>query len=271
MTVLTVSSEARADAPLRLGAATLPSSFRYTEDRPDVFSIVGRGDWISQVIRAVEDGARGVLVAHPETAVPARLDDLQELLTRSRIPLVLDRGWAAAPAAELAAPEFAAVLDRTALVETRLGAAPGASVVAALEDQLALLRACVAEFVELRVLRADTTGYDALGVLEGGAAVDVTGVFSDPLNHGVSVRVVRPSATVRLELGTTDIAAPGLLHVLTGAVERRLLTPYETPHRNAWRRFAAAVEVGEPTMDLVHLARDQRIVHDALRDAGVGA
>jgi hypothetical protein len=128
----------------------------------------------------------------------------------------------------------------------------------------------VAAVSELQILRVDPTGYDALGRLAGGAAVNLSGVFADALTSSASVRIVRQNATVLLELGATDIAAPGRLRILEGGEERLPLVPFETPHRGAWRRLHAAVTGGESGAELADFTWDATLVADAIPAAATG-
>lgn len=266
--ILTISPAERAEPRLRLGAAVLPSSFRYTEGDTDVVGILGDGDWAQRAADAVEQGARGVLVVDPGLGSTESLVRLRAVLSRRSAALVLDRGWASSPSLDFAAEEFDRLAAPSALVESRLDASPDAEASATLLAHLALVRASVSPVRELRMLRVDATGYDALGTLEGGADVNLSAIFSHALTQAATVRIVRPESTVLLELGAVDVAAPGRLSVLGRAGRRVPLLPFETPHRGAWRRLHAAVTDGTTTTDLDAFVDDAELTQEALSVGG---
>jgi hypothetical protein len=266
--VLTISSVERAEPRLRLGAVTLPSSFRYVEGVGDVVGLVGGDDWPARAVAAVSHGARGVLVVDP---LLADIDAVRSAVDGTETAVVLDHGWASSPSVARAAEEFARVVDRDALVESRVDVGPGADIGEILSRHLALVRAAVAPVSSLRLLRHGATGYDAVGVLETGARVSLSGVFSSALPEAAMVRTVRQTVTVILELGPVDVAVPGRLRILEDGVERSPLTPFETPHRGAWRRLHDAVVSGRRSDELAAFAADARVVETAIESVGARA
>ncbi len=264
--VLTISSAERAERRLRLGAATLPESFRYVEAAGDVVGLTGEDDWPARAVAAVSRGARGVLVVDP---VLVDVESVGSATGDIDVAVVLDRGWASSPSVARAAEEFARVIDRDALVESRVDLPVDGEIAEVLSRHLALVRAAVAPVSSLRLVRHGPTGYDAVGVLEGGARVSLTGVFSSALPEAAMVRTVRQTVTVILELGPVDVAAPGRLRILEDGVERSPLTPFETPHRAAWRRLHDAVVSGQGVDDITAFAADAGVLSAALE--GVGA
>ncbi|BDI22986.1 hypothetical protein [Herbiconiux sp. L3-i23] len=265
---LTVSSVERAEARLRLGAATLPESFRYVDGDADVVGLVGDGDWVARAVEAVERGARGVLVVDPEIADVARL---RAALATHNAVVVLDHGWASSPSVERAADDFARLAEPTALIESRIDAPVGADVARVLSRHVALIRAAVAPIASLRLLRADAAGYDVLGEVEGGADLVLSGVFTDALPESARVRIVRHHATVVLEMGAIDVAAPGRVRILDATSDVAPLTPFETPHRCAWRRLHAVVVGGAVVNELDGFDEDSALVRAALESASVSA
>lgn len=268
--LLTVSAAERAEPRLRLGAAVLPESFRYTDGPADVVGLVGDAEWAANAAAALDDGARGVLVVDPRPVSGAALDGLRAAASRRAAPVILDRGWASSPSVLAAAEEFARLVVPTALVETRVDVPGVADPEAALLAHLALVRATVGAVTELRLLHADSTGYSALGRLGAAVDLDLTAVFSAALTSAASVRIARPESTVLLELGPVDVAAPGRLRVLDGAVRRLPLLPYETPHRAAWRRLHRAATGGGPTADLDDFGHDVELARRALSSGVFG-
>lgn len=260
-TVLRVSSTERGEPRLRLGAATLPSSFRYAEAAADVVGLAGGDDWVSRATAAVEGGARGVLVVDPTRH---DIDALRAAAATASVPVILDRGWASSPSVPLAAVEFRRAVDPAALVESRLDVPGGDDLVEVLSRHLALVRAAVGPVESLRLLRHGRTGYDAVGRSAGGARLALSALFSTALPEAAMVRTVRQTVTVVLELGPVDVAVPGRLRILEEGVERSPLTPFETPHRSAWRRLHDAVVTGAATDELADFAEDAAVVSAAM-------
>lgn len=262
-TVLTVPSDVRNESALRLGVATLPTWFRYVDGGADVTGITGEPGWVAKAVSAIEGGARGVLVVDP---VMADIEPLRNALHEHGAAVVLDRAWAASPSVATAAPEFARLATKGALVESWLTASTGATTASALLRQLALVRSAVGGLETLRLVRNDAHGYDALGTTSAGIDVSLSGVFSTALGESAGVRIIRRASTAVLEFGPIDIASPGRVMVLTDAGENHLLTPWETPHREAWRRLHRAVEETRATDDLDAFAADAERVTAVMKE-----
>jgi hypothetical protein len=260
-TVLTVQSNARDEECLRLGIATLPTSFRYVDGAADVAGIVGHTDWVGGAIGLIEDGARGVLVVDPSIA---DIEPLRTAANERGAAVVLDRGWAASPSVARAAAEFPRLATSGGLLESWLHAPTGADAANVLMRQLALIRAAVGGVETLRLIRNGAHGYDGLGSIAGGADLSLSAVFSTALGEAATVRIIRREASVVLELGPIDIASPGRLRVLGDASESSLITPWETPHRESWRRLHRAVLGGAVLHELDGFADDAQLAREAL-------
>lgn len=249
---------------LRRSVVTLPSSFRLGADDRGVVGLPGIGDWAERARDAVDNGARGVLIADPSVADVGALRDAASARSAA---VVLDRGWASSPSVTRAAEEFARFLDPMALVESRIDAPAGSDVADVLLRHLALVRACAGAVTSMQIERRGRAGYDAQGEVAGGATLSLTGIFSDALPERAIVRTVRQKVTVLLEMGPPDLARNGTLRILRGDSEEAPLLPYETPQRESWRRLHRLA--GAPYVEeLDALAQDAEIIREALATVG---
>jgi hypothetical protein len=240
--------------------ATLPISLRRTDGTADLVAIHGAEGWPRVAARAITGGARGVLVTEPH---PADTAELHAIADEARVPVVLDGRWADNPAVTASASSFASLADRDALVEARVDLPQGSELEVALIGQLALVRRAVGGVTELRFVRHNASGYDAVGRIEGGASVSLTAILANALPVAATLRIVAATDAVELALPDPALAAPGRAVVSGPDGETLLVTQYETAQRGAWRRLHALVLAGDTAPDLAHFASDVRVLRAA--------
>lgn len=254
-TQLTVFADDAAAAAGRIAeaVASLPVSLHPGSLPADLVGIAGTRGWSRAAARAIEGGARGILVADP---VAEDVTALQRLVDERRIPLVIDGPWAYNPAVADSAPAFAERNDEESLVEVRVDVAVGSDLDRVLLGQLALVRAAVGPVVELRFDRRNAQGYDAIGTLDGGARVSLAAIATNGVPQSASLRLLKARNAARLRLPDPATAAPGTVVVSTEQGATLLVTKWESAHRAAWRTLHELVTSGSTGSDLADFAED---------------
>jgi hypothetical protein len=257
-TRLTVFASSDADTEGRIGqaVAALPMSLHPGGEDADLVGIAGGRDWVATAGKAIEAGARGVLVVDP---APADVSALRG----GTVPVVLDGRWTYNPAVLDSAPAFAARNDAQSLIEVRADVPLGSDPERVLLSQLALARTAVAPVVELSFDRWTARGWDARGRLESGARVALAAIFTDALEPAASVRVIRAEDAVRLTVPDPATARPGHVVVSSPDGATLLVTKWESAHRVAWRTLHGLVTSGQAGTDLAGLEHDVDLVRGA--------
>jgi hypothetical protein len=256
---LTVSSP-RESAETVAALATLPLSLHRTAGDTELVGVQGGLDWVDVAAHAIESGARGVLVIDPVAADTAALE---EVATSRRVPVVIDSTWAHNPAVGQSAEAFRRLGDGESLVVARVNLPVGADLMAALLDQLSLLRAALLPVSEFELVRLDAHGYDACGQLTNGVRVTLAGILSDSFPPSATLRLIMPTEAVELAIPTPDSAAPGRAVVSGPEGETLLPTQYESARRVAWRRLRDLAAQRESSADLAGFADDVRVLRNA--------
>ena len=255
---LTVSASTDADIEGRIGqaVAALPMSLHPGGDDADLVGIAGGSGWVSAAVKAIDAGARGVLVVDP---TPADVSALRG----SDVPVVLDGRWTYNPAVLDSVSEFAARNDAESLVEVRADVPIGSDLDRVLLSQLALIRTAIAPVVELSFDRWNARGWDARGTLESGAHVSLAAILTDALEPAASLRIIKPKDAVRLTVPDPATARPG--HVVVSSAEGAtlLVTKWESAHRVAWRTLHGLVTSGQAGTDLAGFEHDVELVRGA--------
>jgi hypothetical protein len=259
---LTVGTVSGRPAGGYLGAVTLPESLSRADGEADLVGLAGTAGWADAAADAIRAGARGILVTAPVAEDTA---ELERIAAEASVPVVLDTLWAGNPAVETASAAFAAVKDAETLIEARVNLPLGADLDQAALDQVALLRRAAGAVAELRFVRRDSHGYDALATLESGAPASLAAILSAGLPQAATVRVIKPVDAVELYVPSPDTAAPGRAVVSGPDGETLLPTHYETGARASWRRLRGLVLAGDGATDLADFAADVRIVRAAVR------
>ena len=257
------AAEAAASAG-RIGeaVASLPVSLRPGSAEADLVGIAGAPGWTSAATDAIQAGASGVLVANP---VPEDVTELQALISRRQIPLVIDGPWAYNPAVTDSAPAFTERNDAESTLQVRVTEAVGSDLDQVLVGQLALVRALLGPVVDLRLDRHNRQGYDATGRLKSGALVSLAAILTNAVDPSAVVHLVKATTAVRLSVPNAATAAAGSAVVSTERGATLLATKWETAHRVAWRTLHELVTSGSTCADLGAFAEDVALASHTAR------
>ena len=257
---LTVTSS---DAANRSGAvpqviASLPVSLHPATESvergtADLVAVDGAAGWPAEVEKAIDAGARGVLVVRP---VPADVSSLVEKANAANVPVVIDAMWTYNPAVQNSAGPFAELFDDRMLLEARTYARTGSDWDRVLLDQLSLIRAAVAPLRSFRFVRKSEHGYAALAVFANGARASITAVRTDSVPESANLRTVKAQHLVELEVPAPETAFPGRVHVAGPEGSNLLETKWETAHRAAWRHLHGLATSGLTSSDLADFSED---------------
>jgi hypothetical protein len=260
---LTVTSS---DAANRTGAvpqviASLPVSLHPAADATargsaDLIAVDGAAGWPTEAERAIDAGARGVLVVRP---VPADVTSLIGKANAANVPVVIDAMWTYNPAVQNSAGPFAELFDDRMLLEARTYARTGSDWDRVLLDQLSLIRAAVAPVRGFRFVRKSEHGYAALAEFANGARASITAVRTDSVPESATLRTVKAQHLVELEVPAPETARPGRVQVAGPEGSNLLETKWETAHRAAWRHLHGLATSGLTSSDLADFAEDQTI------------
>ncbi|MCU1472443.1 hypothetical protein [Amnibacterium sp.] len=252
---LTVSASSDADSEGRIGQAlaALPMSLHPGGEDADLVGLAGGTDWVSAAVRAIDAGARGVLVVDP---TPAEV----RALRGSTVPVVLDGRWTYNPAVLDSVSAFTARNDAESLIEVRADVPVGSDLDRVLLSQLALIRTAIAPVVELSFDRCNSRGWDARGTLESGARVALAAILTDALEPAASLRIIKPDDAVRLTVPDPATARPGHVVVSSAGGATLLVTKWESAHRVAWRTLHRLVTSEQLGTDLLGFEHDVELV-----------
>ena len=254
-TQLTVTASAAANRSGRVAQviASLPVSLHPGTDTADLVAVDGTGLWPAEVEKAIDAGARGVLVVRP---VPADVRSLIAKANERNVPVVIDGMWTYNPAVQNSAGPFADVFDDRMLLEARTYARTGSDWDRVLLDQLSLIRAAVAPVRSFRFVRKSEHGYAGLADFANGARASITAVRTDSVPESASLRSVKAQHLVELQVPAPETAFPGRVHVTGPEGSNLLETKWETAHRAAWRHLHGLVTSGLTSSDLSDFSED---------------
>jgi hypothetical protein len=257
---LTVTASEAANRSGRVAQviASLPVSLHPAADSvergtADLVAVDGSAGWPAEVEKAIDAGARGVLVVRP---VAADVRSLIEKANERTVPVVIDGMWTYNPAVQNSAGPFADVFDVAVLLEARTYARTGSDWDRVLLDQLSLIRAAVAPVRSFRFVRNSDQGYAALADFANGARASITAVRTDSVPESASLRAVKAQHLVELEVTAPETAFPGRVRVTGPDGSNLLETKWETAHRAAWRHLHGLVTSGLTSSDLADFAED---------------
>lgn len=241
--------------------SALPLSLSTADGMDGALVAVDGGDrgWGGHVARVVGDGALGVLVE-----APRRLDQNEaEALTdaAARVPVLLRRRYLSNPVFHSPRDAWPRAEDALSLVTDQFIASP-ADVDQALFDHLSVVREVVGEVESVDAAEIRSSGYSVTGTLEGGTPLVIGGIVSATEPARVRMRLLRPPRRLVAEIFTDETSRPAMVTITDGDGDRLLPTSYESSHRAAWRRLAAAArdsvllpDVRSYLADLTLLAR----------------
>jgi hypothetical protein len=268
LTVALDTRDATSSARQRSVLASLPRRFVIAAEEPaDVVVVSGLvANWPDEVIRAVDSGARGVLVVDPGPADPDRVRDAADAAAGRAIVAVetayaTDRTWMAARQEVAADARTASIVDSVVEVPADR---PGAARVNALVDQLAVVRPLLGSLDALRLLDRSERRY-LLGAPVGGVRVMLAGVASAIGREALSLDVVAAERRWQIRFDETALGRPTDVTVYdrTGARSHPLL--YESGRRVAWQRLHDALTGdGAVGYDLNDLSSDLRLARRLL-------
>jgi hypothetical protein len=271
-----------AEALQRSVLASVPGRFCVASDRPSDVVVVpgGKPQWPADVARAVDEGARGVVVVGPAHADPHEVRELAAAVGKRcavavESPFATDAGWTAIRDDVAADVSGAAVVDSQVTVpegasaggpagESGAGLPPPLRV--ALLAQLAVVRPLVGRLDGLRVLHVSPRQY-VLVARTSGARVVLSGTMSAAGRRTLSLDVVGPVRRWQARFDDTAPAIPTVVtsHDATGARTGRLV--WESGRRVTWLRLHDALagtgSVAYSLGDLAdHVAVAAPLLHD---------
>lgn len=261
----TVSASRAAEeaGAVSLAVASLPASFgpgpsglvspATTSQAADVAVIAGESGWTAEAGRAIEAGARGVMVANPAPEETRRLAAAAEAAGAA---VVLDHRWASNPALISANGEpdareaVRSALGTAAMLDGVAVSAPGTDPSRLLGQHLAALLAVTGALDGVRILRSDSTGYTLSGHLAGGAPFTAQGVLTAARPAGVDIRLYTTDGGVSVNVPDPGAAWPATVRATGPQGEVLLPTLFESAHRAAWRRLKDHLDNGTRPGDL---------------------
>ncbi|MBP2456874.1 hypothetical protein [Clavibacter michiganensis] len=212
--------------------ASLPESFRRTDDAGDVVVVAGGDGWAGRATEAARAGARALLVLDPGPAADADLAALADAGT----PVVLDVPWRHDEAVRRVAPRIHRLAAPGALFEARATVAStddldGAARALALTTQ-ALVGSPLTELAPL----ARTPDHLMLtGRTASGVIVVVSAVVTAHAHACATFRLVVGDRAAHVTLPAPGTAAPGRASVTDAAGREDLPVVFESGHRTAMR------------------------------------
>jgi hypothetical protein len=238
-----------------LVVASLPTSLAIADDG-ELAAVAGEGDWCKAVARAIDEGAKGIVVNRPGIVALADLEALIAQAETADASAVLRWRWSSHPAVADAVAAWSPVGEGLVLVDTL---ATGAidRLDDALLEQLHLLAQVVGP---VRGLRLDARTGDAViarALTADGRPVAIGAVrATQPAN--LTLRLLRATQALELALPDTDTWRPAMAFRATIDGESRRPPIYESADRLAWRRLRDAVAGPGSRADLAQFAQALR-------------
>ncbi|WP_115789465.1 hypothetical protein [Arthrobacter silvisoli] len=246
--------EAREAGAVDLAVASLPASFGPAEagSAAVVRVIAGLPGWPQEAVKAIDGGARGIVVVNPAAE---SVGNLLEAVEASGSAIVLDERWASHPAVAGAEDAVRTMAGRAALLDSVATAPAGTGSGELLAEHLAAVVRLTGSLENLRVVSSGTHGYTVSGRLANGAPVALQGVLSRARPAGVSISMLTDDGGVSVALPEPLAAWPATVKVTGPQGEILLPTLYESAHRATWRRLKEHLDAGTAPSDLAGFAR----------------
>ncbi|OUE24156.1 hypothetical protein [Clavibacter michiganensis] len=226
--VATATRQAAAVAAL----ASLPESFRRTDDAGEVVVVDGGDGWVGRATAAARSGARALLVLDPGPAVDA---DLAELAAAGA-PVVLDVPWRHDEAVRRVAPRIHRLAAPGALFEARATVADTADLADATRALALTTQALVGSpLTELAPLAGTPDHLMLTGSTASGVHVVVSAVVTAQGHGCATFRLVVGDRAAHVTLPAPGTAAPGRASVTDAAGREDLPVVFESGHRTAMR------------------------------------
>lgn len=262
---VSATQEAEDAGAVALAVASLPESFgpapagdAAQAADADVVVIAGECGWTADAGRAIEAGARGVLVVNP---VPEASGQLAAAAAAAGAAVVLDLRWGSNPALVSrdgepdARDALRSALGTAAMLDSVATAAPGTNQDSLRAEHLAALLAVSGPLDGVRTLRSDRSGYTVSGRLANGSPFSAQGVLTAARPAGVDIRLYTANGGVNIHVPDPDAAWPAEVRALGPQGEVLLPTLYESAHRAAWRRLKDHLTAGSQPDDLTEFSR----------------
>ena len=245
--------EARDAGAVDLAVASLPASFGPAEagSAADVAVLPGQPGWTAEAARAIDGGARGIVVVNP---APESVSDLLEAAETNGSAVVLDQRWASNPAVPGAEDAVRAMAGRAAVLDSVATAPAGTGSGELLADHLAAVVRLTGHLENLRVVASGGHGYTVSGRLANGAPAALQGVLSSARPAGVSISMLTDDGGVNVTLPDPLAAWPATVKATGPQGELLLPTLYESAHRTTWRRLKEHLDAGTSPSDLHRFA-----------------
>lgn len=246
LTVALDACDAASAGEQRSILASVPGRFRIGEAAgADVAVVSGRSpDWLDGVARAVESGARAVVVVRPAPADPERVRQLSRAVA-GRAVVAVDTPYAADPAWAAVAGEVAADTTTASIVDSVVSVPAGAGdeLPGALLAQLAVVRPLVGLAGGVRAVDRGEGRYVLIG-RGPGPRVSLTGVTSAAGDATLALDVVAPARRWRIRFDDAAPARPTRItrYDGTGAYGPPLI--HAGGRRETWQRLYRALTAG---------------------------
>lgn len=262
---VSATQEAEDAGAVALAVASLPESFgpapaggAAQAADADVVVIAGESGWTADAGRAIEAGARGVVVVNP---VPEASGQLAAAAAAAGAAVVLDLRWGSSPALVSrdgepdARDAVRGALGTAAMLDSVATAAPGTNPDRLLAEHLAALLTVTGPLDGVRTLRSDHTGYTIAGRLANGSPFSAQGVLTAARPAGVDIRLYTANGGVSVHVPDPDAAWPAMVRAIGPQGEVLLPTLYESAHRAVWRRLKDHLTAGSRPDDLTEFSR----------------
>jgi len=248
------TQEADENGAVGAAVAALPLSFRpaATGENAQVAAIAGAAGWTSEAIRAVDAGARGVVVIAPHAEDTSALSRAAASVGAA---VVLDHRWASNPGLVGAEDAVRSVAGRTAMLDTVATSAAGGDPEQLLAEHFAAVVRLTGPLESVHVLHRGPHGYTVSARLANAAPATLQGVLSDGRAAGVDFRLYTNDGGVSISVPEPSAAWPAEVRATAGQGEVLLPTLYETAHRGSWRRLKGHLDAGTLPADLAGFAR----------------
>ncbi|WP_445442932.1 hypothetical protein [Clavibacter sp. km1a] len=236
MTALTLLIDSAA-SPAHAGTAaatlaSLPESFRRTDDAGDVVVVAGTAGWAGRALAAARAGARALLVLAPGSADDEELAELAATGT----PVVLDVPWRHDEAVRRVAPRIHRLAAPGALLEARATLADGDDLEGAARALALTAQALLGSPLTALAPLARTADHLMLsGSSASGVHVVVSAVVTAHAHACATFRLVVGDRAAHVALPAPDTAAPGRASVTDAAGREDLPVVFESGHRTAMR------------------------------------
>lgn len=261
---VSATQEAEEAGAVALAVASLPESFGPAPGEAaqaaeaDVVVIAGESGWTAEAGRAIEAGARGVVVVNP---VPEASGQLAAAAAAAGAAVVLDLRWGSSPALVSrdgepdARDAVRGALGTAAMLDSVATAAPGTNPDRLLAEHLAALLPITGPLDGVSTLRSGHTGYTIAGRLANGSPFSAQGVLTAARPAGVDIRLYTANGGVSVRVPDPDAAWPAEVRAIGPQGEVLLPTLYESAHRAAWRRLKDHLTAGSRPDDLAEFSR----------------